>query len=184
MIDNDWHDLTCSATASEVTTLWRYRNQCIIINLTTCLLGTWALYNNRLGQEGTGHSSHFIHSRTVIPSNTFDLGITVLEWIKWWYCHNKLLWSEHVKAENWRISWDCTKTNLIVGWEDELEDDDKANEGRLRVVKPKRTVQFTSVHQQGEHHKAQESVHLNTTEQMHCTAKYNIQWAPFFTNAC
>ena len=30
-IDNDWHDLTCSATASEVTTLWRYRNECIII---------------------------------------------------------------------------------------------------------------------------------------------------------
>jgi len=31
MIDNDWHDLTYSATASEVTTLWRYRNECIII---------------------------------------------------------------------------------------------------------------------------------------------------------
>jgi len=31
MTDNDWHDLTCYATASEVTTLWRYRNECIII---------------------------------------------------------------------------------------------------------------------------------------------------------
>jgi len=31
MIDNDWHDLTCSATASELTTLWQYRNECIII---------------------------------------------------------------------------------------------------------------------------------------------------------
>ena len=31
MIESDWHDLTCSATASEVTTLLRYRNECIII---------------------------------------------------------------------------------------------------------------------------------------------------------
>jgi len=31
MAHTDKHNLTCSATASEVTTLWRYRDVCIII---------------------------------------------------------------------------------------------------------------------------------------------------------
>jgi len=31
MTDNDWCDLTSSATASEVTTLWQYRNVCIVV---------------------------------------------------------------------------------------------------------------------------------------------------------
>ena len=77
---------------------------------------------------------------------------------------------------------DRMQINLIVGREDELKDDDKTNEGRLSVVKPKRNVQFTFVHQQGKHHKTQERVHLhhNTTKLTHCTARtcicYNIYY--------
>ena len=43
---NDWHELTCSATASEVTTLWRYRNECIMLLLLLYSAGRplrWAL---------------------------------------------------------------------------------------------------------------------------------------------
>jgi len=54
-------------------------------------------------------------------------------------------------------------TNLVVGGEDELKDDDETNESWLSVGKTKRTVQLSSVHQQSKHHKAQETVHLQTT---------------------
>jgi len=67
-----------------------------------------------------------------------------------------------INHDNLRISEDWLQTNLIVRWEDELEYDDEANQRWFGVVKPKRTVQFSSVHQQRKHHKTQESIHLRT----------------------
>ena len=65
---------------------------------------------------------------------------------------------------NGYVCEDWMQTNLVVWWENKLEDNDKPDECRLRVVKPKCTVQFSSLHQHGKHHEAQKCIHLE-----HCT---------------
>lgn len=52
-----------------------------------------------------------------------------------------------------------TNTNLIVRWEDEIEDDDQSNQSGLSA-ETKRFKQLLAPDEQSEDHKTQECVHL------------------------